>query len=113
MALSDRQAKFTKDIAMLILFAHSEGIALTFGEAYRTEYQQNEHLRTGKSKTMNSRHLNRLAVDFNFFIDGQLTYEHPSITMLGEYWESLREGNRWGGNFRTFRDTPHFEANVY
>lgn len=109
MKTSEKQAIFTKNIAYLIFYAESIDIKLTFGEAYRTEYQQAEHLRTGKSKTMNSNHLKRLAVDFNFFINGKLTYEKPKLVALGKYWEDLQPLNRWGGNYKSFTDTPHFE----
>jgi hypothetical protein len=110
--LSTQQQIFTGHVARLIIYAHTLGIELTFGEAYRTEYQQKEYLRTGKSKTMNSNHLRRLAVDFNFFIKGQLVWDHKLITELGEFWEALDTKNRWGGNFNNFKDTPHFERNI-
>ena len=112
MKLSQHQQYFVQNIGLLIIRANTLGVNLTFGEAFRTEYQQKEYLRTGKSKTMNSNHLRRLAVDFNFFIDNKLTYSHPLITKLGEYWESLDPLNRWGGHFSKFNDTPHFERNV-
>ena len=70
MKLSENQILFTLNIGDLIYFANSIGIGMTFGDAYRTEYQQKEYLRTGKSKTLTSNHLRRLAVDFNFFVDG-------------------------------------------
>ena len=54
MKLSENQILFTLNIGDLIFFANSIGIGMTFGEAYRTEYQQKEYLRTGKSKTLNS-----------------------------------------------------------
>jgi hypothetical protein len=37
---------------------------------------------------------------------------------LGDYWESLDENNRWGGDFNGndkkdgFIDAPHFERNI-
>ena len=110
--LSTQQQRFSQDIAKLILYANSLGVNLTFGEAYRTAYQQKEYVRTGKSKTMNSNHLRRLAIDFNFFINGKLYYEHEMIDKIGAYWESLDVLNRWGGNFSNINDTPHFERNV-
>jgi hypothetical protein len=61
---------------------------------------------------MQSNHLKRLAVDFNFFIKGVLTYTDPLVEELGKYWESLDPLNRWGGHFRDFYDAPHFERNV-
>ena len=112
MKLSQHQQYFVQNIGLLIIRANTLGVNLTFGEAFRTEYQQKEYLRTGKSKTMNSNHLRRLAVDFNFFIDNKLTYSHPLIDQLGEFWESLDPLNRWGGHFSKFNDTPHFERNV-
>jgi len=112
MSLSSKQIIFSKNVAKLIIYAETIGVDLTFGEAYRTKYQQEEYVRTGKSKTMNSNHLRRLAVDFNFFINGELFWEHPLITKLGEYWESLNELNRWGGFWKSFKDRPHFEMNV-
>jgi peptidoglycan L-alanyl-D-glutamate endopeptidase CwlK len=112
MKLQDEQQIFTYHIAQLIVFATTNGFGLTFGEAYRTKYQQEEYLRTGKSKTMRSNHLKRLAVDFNFFVDGKLTYDKDALEVLGEYWELLDDKNRWGGNFTNFIDTPHFERKV-
>ncbi len=112
MKLSLHQQKFTTDVNKLITKATELGIGLTFGEAYRTKFQQKEYMRTGKSHTMNSNHLRRLAVDFNFFIYGKLTYNRVTLQELGDYWESLDTMNRWGGNFKSFTDTPHFERNV-
>jgi len=112
MRLSEHQREFTLDIAKLIVFAYTQGIELTFGEAYRTEYQQEEYVRTGKSMTMNSNHLKRLAVDFNFFIDGALTYDREDVEVLGEYWEALDEKNRAGMFFESFIDVPHFERRI-
>jgi len=111
MKLSEHQRIFTKHISLLIEYAYSIGIELTFGEAYRTVYQQEEYIRQGKSKTMKSKHLNRLAVDFNFFIDGKLTYTDPRLDLLGDYWEDLDELNR-AGMFWKWRDSPHFERNI-
>lgn len=118
MKLSEHQQKFTKDIAELICYATSIDIQLTFGEAYRTIEQQKIYVDSGKSKTMDSKHLKRLAVDFNFFINGKLTYDFHKVYALGKFWVSLDEHNRWGGDFNKngvkdgWLDTPHFERNV-
>ena len=56
-----------------------------------------------------------MAIDFNFFKDGKLTYDYDVIKPLGDYWISLHEKNRWGGDFNKdgkkngFVDVPHFE----
>ena len=112
MSKSDEQWLFLKDIAKLIQYADAIGIKLTGGELYRTKEQQDIYVQQGKSKTYKSKHLERLAMDFNFFINGQLTYNHPNLEILGLYWESLSTDNRWGGHFKNFKDTPHFERNI-
>jgi hypothetical protein len=128
MKLSHHQQIFTQHLALLILNANSVGINLTLGEGYRTMEQQelyfygksirveDYHLELisakKRSNTMHSNHLRRLAIDFNFFIRGQLVYKHPLIEELGKYWESLDPLNRWGGHFKDFYDAPHFERNI-
>ena len=106
------QHEFLKDMAKLIYFADQQGIVLTGGELYRTKEQQSIYVNTGKSKTMHSKHMERLAIDFNFFIKGVLTYKKSDIQVLGDYWESLNKSksstNVWGGNWKNFVDTPHF-----
>ncbi|WP_166964615.1 M15 family metallopeptidase [Yeosuana marina] len=118
MKLSEQQRIFTRNIAKLIVFAYQHGLELTFGEAYRTNEQQLLYVQTGKSKTMNSNHLRRLAVDFNVFVNGNLTYDWATIKPLGDYWKTLHPLNRWGGDWNKndikdgFIDSPHFEMNV-
>jgi len=118
MKLSEQQRIFTRNIARLVYYAYQNGFELTFGEAFRTNEQQMIYVQTGKSKTMNSNHLKRLAVDFNVFVNNQLTYDWECIKILGDYWETLHKDNRWGGDWNKndikdgFIDTPHFEMNV-
>lgn len=124
MKLSERQQIFTKNVAKLIAYANKIGVDLTFGHVWRSDDEQRRMVATGKSKTFDSQHRKRLAVDFNFFIDGELIYRPFSwgrdrngkkikvpnkIAKLGKFWEKLHEDNRWGGNFKNFEDTPHFE----
>lgn len=106
------QHEFLKDVAKLIYFADQQGIVLTGGDLYRSKEQQQIYIDEGKSKTLNSKHLERLAIDFNFFIKGVLTYKKKDIQVLGDYWEALNSKNRWGGNWESFVDCPHFERGV-
>jgi hypothetical protein len=117
MTLSDAQWEFLKDLAHLVHFIESKGCKATGGELERTEYQQKEHVRTGRSKTMNSRHRQKLAIDLNIF-DPQgnlITEDKDKMRMFGDFWESLAPNiNIWGGYFpehykTKFIDTPHFE----
>ena len=115
MKLSEKQQIFSKNVAILIAYADLIGIGLTFGHAYRDKETQRRLVEKGLSKTMKSKHLNRLAVDFNFFIDGKLTYDFEDVKELGKFWLTLHPLNRWGGDFNKngikdgFVDVPHFE----
>lgn len=112
MSLVPEQAAFLLDVCRLIQYAASQGWTITGGELYRTLEQQQIHVKAGRSKTMNSNHLRRLAIDLNFFKDGKLVWDKNAIAPLGSYWETLHPKNRWGGNFRSLVDVPHFERNV-
>lgn len=112
----DNQAVFLRDVRKLLDKADDLGFVVTIGEAYRTIEQQQIYVRTGRSKTLKSEHLNRRAIDFNIFIGGKVC-SRDQIAPLGAYWESLSPLNRWGGNWRglvdsgksSFVDAPHFE----
>ena len=135
MKLSERQQIFTYNVSCLIQYAFDvHGIKLTMGEAYRPWSQillnyfgykiekggvlGIKLVKTKQlSKTLLSLHADRLAIDFNFFIDGELTYDFDKIKPLGDYWEELHPDNTWGGDFNKngikdgFVDTPHFQMN--
>lgn len=112
MTLSDHQFEFLKDVCKLIEFAIDQGAKVTGGELERKPEMQKIYLEKGLTKTANSQHMKKLAIDLNFFIDGKLTYNKAQLQEIGDYWEGLSGYNRWGGNFKTFIDTPHFERFV-
>lgn len=109
MSLVTEQAEFLLDVARLIQKATEMGWTLTGGELYRTAEQQQIYVKTGRSKTMNSNHLKRMAIDLNFFKNGKLIYDIAALKPVGDYWESLNPKNSWGGNWSSFKDVPHFE----
>ena len=115
MSLMMEQNCFTADVARLIAHVHETGWGLTFGEVFRTPEQQKIYFDSGKSKTMQSLHLSRLAVDFNFFTyaDGKvvLQSDKKSLQWIGDYWEKLDKKNKWGGNWN-FTDCPHFQRSI-
>lgn len=119
MSLVSEQWAFLQDLTKLIVFAQEKGYVLTGGELSRTVEQQEIYMKTGRSKTMNSMHLKRAAIDLNVFKDGKLC-TRDQIEPLGDYWESLSPKNRWGGSWRgeveagrsKFIDAPHFERRV-
>jgi hypothetical protein len=106
MSLRREQSAFARDIVRLLLYADAQGYEYTFGEFERPIEMQKLHVAAGRSQTMNSNHLRRCAADIYFFRDGKLTF---NIEDLGRFWESLDPKNRWGGNWKTFKDVPHFE----
>lgn len=106
MTLREEQSAFARDIVRLLTFASAKGYEYTFGEAERTKEQQEIYVKTGRSKTMNSNHLRRCAMDIFFFKDGEQTYATQD---LGSFWEDLDPKNSWGGSWTSFKDAPHFE----
>lgn len=117
MSLVPQQAAFLLQVAELIQRAAELGLVVTGGELYRTPEQQALYVQAGRSATLDSQHLKRLAIDLNCFVtnpDGtlRLTYAADDLRPLGEFWESLDPANRWGGNWSSFKDTPHFERIV-
>ena len=110
MTLGQHQEAFSRDLNKLLTKAFELGYNVRFGEVQRTEEQQRLYVNTGKSKTMNSMHLKKCAADLHFTkgSGGDIVYPKE----LGTYWETLSPENRWGGNWKTFQDAPHFERNV-
>jgi peptidoglycan L-alanyl-D-glutamate endopeptidase CwlK len=122
MSKSDEQAKFLLDTCLLIQYATRLGFKVTGDERYRPQEMQEIYYRTGRSRTLNSQHLDKLADDYNFFLNGRyingLKSEEAEqiLRPLGIFWESLDPKNRWGGNFdKDFSrkdpwiDSGHFE----
>lgn len=106
MNLSDKQWEFLKDVALLIQYAERRGWKLTGGELWRHQHMQEYYYNNGLSQTLESNHEIRLAIDLNLFIDGDYKQETKDYKQLGNFWESLRKENRWGGHFD---DGNHFE----
>jgi hypothetical protein len=105
MSLSNVQQDFTYDIGCLIRWAYDQGYELTFGDAYRSPAAHGDMGEQGPYGKAWSAHKQRLAVDFNLFIDGEWQQSTEAFRPLGEFWESLHTDNVWGGNFQ---DGNHF-----
>jgi len=86
MTLRQKQSKFVRMVADLIIFAYNHGYELTFGDAWARDGHSN-----------NSLHYIRLAIDLNLFKDGKYLPETEDHHILGEYWERI--GGTWGGRF--------------
>lgn len=98
MRLGEAQQTFSRNVALLILYAYQNGYGITLGEAWRPKETAELYARQGRG-SRTSLHLDRLAVDLNLFRDGvwlQRTEDHAG---LGAYWKALHPLNRWGGEF--------------
>ncbi len=108
MGLGAEQEAFSRDLAKLLNKAWALGYEVRIGEVFRPPEMQQIYIRTGRSKTMNSMHLKKCAADLHFTKNGVLQYPAE----LGRYWESLDPKNQWGGNWKRFKDKPHFQRTV-
>ena len=116
MTLGQHQEVFSKHLMLLLQQAFKEGYTVRMGEVLRPIEMQQIYVKAGRSKTMNSAHLKKCAVDLNLFRDGKVC-DRAMIKPLGDWWEALDAANRWGGNWRglvdsgksKFVDAPHFE----
>ena len=84
------QSLFIQQVADLIRKAAELGFHIAAGELYRTPEQQALNIKNGRSSTMSSQHLKRLAIGLNFFRDdanGQagLITDLEQLRPLGEY----------------------------
>lgn len=111
MNLTKAQNEFLGDVAKLIQFAQKKKIFITGGELYRTPYQQKKYIKMGRSKTMNSYHLKRLAIDLVVFRGNKPTWKCKDYNRLGKFWEKLNSKNKWGGDW-SFKDCGHFERHL-
>lgn len=87
MSLREKQSKFVDMVALLIIFAGSNGYKLTFGDAFAS---------SGHKK--GSFHYKRLAIDLNLFLNGNYLTSTSDHLPLGEFWEAI--GGTWGGRFK-------------
>lgn len=109
LTLRQKQSVFAKNIGLLIIWAYNNGYELTFGEAWRPPEMEAIYVKEGKSETMNSRHIVRMAVDLNGFKNGVLLQSNTDYKPLGDFWKSINPANVWGGDFKTLQDDDHFE----
>jgi hypothetical protein len=116
MSIIREQAAFSLDTARLIQYASGIGYFITWGEAWRPPEMTRIYVEQGKAQTMNDYHGKRLAVDFNFFkeMNGTLflVQGRNSLKDLGDFWKALDKKNRWGGDYKSFDDSGHFERHV-
>ena len=88
-------------------------------EGLRSKTRQIELVNKGASKTLNSRHITGHAVDVVALIGGSVRWDWPLYDIIAKaFKQASKELNIpiiWGGDWKTFKDGPHFELdrNVY
>lgn len=82
-------------------------------EGLRSFARQEELLRKGFSKTMNSRHLTGHAVDIAPWVNGAISWDwnfYPEVARaMKEAAKELGVDIEWGGNWERFKDGPHWQ----
>lgn len=82
-------------------------------EGIRTLERQKEIVEAGFSQTMKSKHLIGRAVDLGALQDGKITWDkQPYVDISKAVKQAANELNisiRWGGDFKSFFDGPHYE----
>lgn len=84
-------------------------------EGLRTQKRQEQLFAAGATRTMNSRHLTGHAVDLAALVAGEVRWDWPLYGKLAAAMKKAAEEFGvpivWGGDWRTFKDGPHFELN--
>lgn len=82
-------------------------------EGLRTQARQRQLVEAGASRTMNSRHLTGHAVDVAALVGGKVRWDWPLYAAIAREMKQaaadLGVPLVWGGDWRTFKDGPHFE----
>ncbi|HEK2065907.1 TPA: M15 family metallopeptidase [Proteus mirabilis] len=83
-------------------------------EGKRNEARQRQLVASGKSQTMNSRHLTGHAVDCAPLVNNQIpwndwSYFKKVADAMMQAAKELGVDIEWGGNWKTFKDGPHFQ----
>lgn len=82
-------------------------------EGLRSRDRQKELFDKGASKTMNSRHLTGHAVDLVAYIGSEVRWDWPLYHRIADAMKlaakELDIPLVWGGDWKSFKDGPHFE----
>ena len=82
-------------------------------EGLRTPERQKQLVADGFSQTLKSKHLTGHAVDLGALVNGTISWDkqhyHTIADAMKKSAEELKVNIRWGGDFKSFFDGPHFE----
>lgn len=102
------------DLVRVVKLAISKSpLDFTVLEGLRTKERQKQLYAQGATKTMNSRHLTGHAVDLAPLIGGAVSWDWPLYDKIALVMKAaakeLDVPITWGGDWRSFRDGPHWE----
>jgi len=82
-------------------------------EGVRNVERQRKLVNEGKSQTMKSKHLIGRAVDVFAYVNGEVNWNKEYYYTIAKAFKlaakELNVAIRWGGDFKSFFDGPHFE----
>jgi peptidoglycan L-alanyl-D-glutamate endopeptidase CwlK len=88
-------------------------IDFTVLEGLRTPERQQQLVNDGFSQTMKSKHLTGHAVDLVAIVGGKVSWEKQHYPEIAKAMKKAAADQnvkiRWGGDFKSFFDGPHFE----
>ena len=105
-------------LTKLLAACEKKGIYLIITEGFRTKAYQDELYAKGRTKpgnivtnakgsTYSSQHMWGIAFDIAIN-DKQLVYDSATIKKVADIAKSSSIGLGWGGDWKSFQDTPHF-----
>ena len=102
------------DVAAVVRRADELGARMHITCGLRTVEEQTRLVKAGKSRTMKSRHLTGHAVDFVVAEPGGgVSYDHDDMAACAAIFKQAAEELgipiEWGGDWKSFVDTPHIE----
>lgn len=88
-------------------------VDFTVIEGMRTLKRQKQLWREGATRTLNSRHLTGHAVDIAAWVNGTVSwdweYYYKIEDAMKQAAEELGVDIEWGGDWRSFKDGPHWQ----
>jgi peptidoglycan L-alanyl-D-glutamate endopeptidase CwlK len=97
-------------VAVVKLAITISGQDFSVGEGLRSVSRQKKLVATGKSTTMNSRHITGHAVDlFPYPLSWDWEYFYPIADAMKAAAKELKIDLEWGGDWKSFPDGPHFQ----
>lgn len=117
--LSKRSKKRLKGVhhdlvAVVELAIKLTDVDFTVLEGVRALDAQRSLVKSGASRTLNSRHLTGHAVDLGAYVEGRIRWDWPLYYHIAEAMRRAANDTgitalEWGGNWKSFPDGPHFQ----